>query len=79
MRFEAILIGEGEIGCVFGAFVCGNVKPAKFFIYSCRGVLHTPPNILRQGFRSKIGQVLGLSLLGRVKSGAFLTYPGAEI
>ena len=49
-----------------------NVKPDRFFMYPCRGVLHTPRNVLRQGFGSKIGQNLGLSLLGWVKSGAFL-------
>ena len=48
------------------------MKPAKFCTYPCRGVLHTPPNVLRQGFAPKIGRVLGVSLLGRVKSGAFL-------
>ena len=65
--FHVPLIGDNEIGCVFGASGCGNMKPAKFFIYPCRGVLHTPQNVLRQGFGSKIGQVLGVSLLGRVK------------
>ena len=48
--FGCILIGEGEIGCVFGVFVCGNVKPVKFCMYPCRGVLHTPPNVLRRRF-----------------------------
>ena len=52
-----------------------NVKPAKFFMYPCRGVLHTPRNVLRQGFGSKIGRDLGVSLLGRVKSGGFWVYP----
>ena len=54
--------------------VCGNMKPVKFFMYPCRGVLHTPPNVPRQRFGSKTGQVLGVSLLGRVKSGGFWAY-----
>ena len=65
--------------CVFDVFRCGNVKPVKFCTYSCRGVLHTPRNVPRQRFGSKIEQVLGASLLGRVKPGAFLVYPGVEI
>ena len=69
----------GEIGCVFDVFRCGNVKPVKFCTYPCRGVLHTPRNNPRRRFRSKIGRVLGVSLLGRVKSGAFLAYSGGEI
>ena len=56
-----------------------NVKPAKFFMYPCRAQKHTPRNVLRQGFGSKIEQVLGISLLGWVKSGGFLAYSGAEI
>ena len=56
-----------------------NVKPDRFFTYPCRGVLHTPPNILRRWFRCKTGWVLGVSLFGMVKSGEFLVYPGAEI
>ena len=62
-----ILIGKGEIGCVFGVSVCGNMKPAGFFMYPCRAQKHTPRNVLRQGFAAKIGQVLGISLLERVK------------
>ena len=65
--------------CVFGVFRCGNVKPGGFCTYTCRGVLHTPRNVLRRRFGSKIGQDLGVSLLERVKSGAFLTYPGGGI
>ena len=57
----------GEIRCVFGVSVCGNMKPAGFFMYPCRGVLHTPRNVLRRRFAPKIGRVLGVSLLGRVK------------
>ena len=68
-----------KTGQVLGGHVCGNMKPAKFFIYPCRGVLHTPRNVLRRRFRSKTEQVLGVSLLGRVKSGAFWAYPGVEI
>ena len=56
-----------------------NVKPDRFFTYPCRGVLHTPRNVLRRRFAPKIGRVLGVSLLGRIKSGAFLAYPCAEI
>ena len=51
------------------------MKPAKFCTYPCRGVLHTPQNVLRRGFAPKTGRVLGVSLLGRVKSGRFLAYP----
>ena len=40
---------------------------------------HTPRKRPRQGFGYKIGWVLGVSLLGRVKSGAFLVYPCAEM
>ena len=59
--------------------VCGNVKPVKFCMYPCRGVLHTPQNVPRQRFGSKIEQVLGVSLLERVKPGAFLAHSGAGI
>ena len=59
--------------------MCGNMKLDKFFMYLCRGVLHMPLNVLRRRFGPKIGRVLGLSLLGKVKSGAFLAYSGAEI
>ena len=55
------------------------MKPAKFFMYPCRGVLHTPPKNPRRRFGSKTGRDLGVSLLVRAKRGAFLTYPGAEI
>ena len=55
------------------------MKPAKFWVYPCRGVLHTPSNILRQGFAPKTGPVLGVSLLGWVKSGAFLAGICVEI
>ena len=50
---------------------CGNMKPVKFCTYPCRGVLHTPLNVLRRRFGCKTGRVLGVSLLERVKSGAF--------
>ena len=56
-----------------------GIKPAGFFMYPCRGVLHTPRNDPRRRFRPKTGQDLGVSLLERVKSGAFLTYPGGGI
>ena len=55
------------------------MKPAKFCTYPCRAQKHTPRNVPRQRFGSKIGQVLGISLLGKVKSDAFLAYPCAEI
>ena len=73
------LLGRVKSGAFLGASGCGNMKPAKFFIYPCRGVLHTPRNVLRQEFAAKTGRVLGVSLLGWVKSGAFLVYPCAEI
>ena len=76
MRFWCIPIGEGEIGCVFGVFGWGNVEPVGFLVHPCRGVLYTPPNILRRRFAPKTGRVLGVSLLGRVKSGAFLGASG---
>ena len=56
-----------------------GIKPAKFFTYPCRAQKHTPRNVLRQGFAPKTGQVLGISLLGRVKSGAFLAGTCVEI
>ena len=59
--------------------MCGNMKLDKFFMYLCRGVLHMPLNVLRRRFGPKIGRVLGLSLLGKVKSGAFLAYPDGKI
>ena len=82
-----------KIGQVFGASVCGNmkpggfwaypywenVKPDRFFTYPCRGVLHTPRNVLRRRFAPKTGQVFGVSLSGRVKSGAFLAGTCVEI
>ena len=61
------LLGNMKPGAFLVYVVCGNMKPVKFCTYPCRGVLHTPQNVLRQGFGSKIGQVLGVSLLGRVK------------
>ena len=54
-------------------------KPAKFFMYPCRAQKHTPRNVLRQGFGYKIGQVLGASLLGKMKPGAFLVGTCVEI
>ena len=75
MRFWCIPIGEGEIGCVFDVSGWENMEPAGFFMYPCRGVLHTPRNNPRRRFGSKTGRVLGVSLLGRVKSGRFLAYP----
>ena len=57
--------------------MCGNMKPGGFFTYSCRAQKHTPRNNPRRRFGSKIGQDLGVSLLGKVKSGAFLVYSGA--
>ena len=56
-----------------------GIKPAGFFMYPCRAQKHTPRNVSRQRFRPKTGQVLGASLLGRVKSGAFLAYPDGEM
>ena len=64
-----------KIGCVFGVFGCGNMKPAKFCTYPCRGVLHTPRNVLRQGFGSKIGRVFGVSGWGNMKPDIFLGVP----
>ena len=55
------------------------MEPGGFFTYPCRGVLHTPRKVSRRRFRPKTERVLGVSLLGWVKSGAFLTYSGAEI
>ena len=48
------------------------MKLDELCTYPCRGVLHTPRNNPRRRFGSKTGQVLGISLLGRVKSGGFL-------
>ena len=75
----APLFGKGKIGYVFDVSVCGNIKPAKFCTYPCRGVLHTPRKRPRQRFRSKTGRAFGISLLGRVKSGAFLVGTCVEI
>ena len=76
---ELSLFGKGKMRCVFGGYVCGNVKLSRFFMYPCRGVLHTSQNDPRPRFRPKIGLVLGVSLLEKVKPGAFLVYPCAEI
>ena len=73
------LFGMVKSGAFLGGHVCGNMKPAKFCVYPCRGVLHTPRNALRQGFGPKNRRVLGASLLEWVKSGAFLTYPDGGI
>ena len=56
-----------------------GIKPAKFCTYPCRAQKHTPRNVLRRRFGYKIGQVFGVSLLGRVKSGVFLAYSGGGI
>ena len=56
-----------------------GLKSAKFFTYPCRGVLHTPRNVLRRRFGCKIGQVFGVSLLGRGKLGGFWVHPGVKI
>ena len=69
MRFGRILIGEGEIGCVLGVSVCGNMKPSRFCMYPCRGVLHMPPKKPRRRFRYKIGRVLGVILIEEGKIG----------
>ena len=52
-----------------------SLKLAGFLVHPCRGVLHTPPNVLRQGFGSKIGQDLGVSGYGNVKPAKFFMYP----
>ena len=77
--FGASLLGRMKSGAFLGASGCGNMKLDELCTYPCRGVLHTPPNILRQEFAAKTRRVLGVSLLERVKSGAFLGYPGAGI
>lgn len=41
-------------------------------MYPCRAQKHTPRNVLRRRFAPKIGRVLGVSLLRKVKSGGFL-------
>ena len=51
-----------------------RLKPAGFFTYPCRGVLHTPPNILRQGFAPKTERVFGVSVCGNMKPGGFCMY-----
>ena len=73
------LLGRVKSGAFLVYPYWENVKPDRFFTYPCRGVLHTPRNVLRRRFAPKIGRVLGVSLLGRIKSGAFLAYPCAEI
>ena len=71
----ASLLEWVKSGAFLGASGCGNMKPDKFFTYPCRGVLHTPPNILRQGFASKTGRVLGASVWGNMKLDNFLGVP----
>ena len=44
-------------------------KPAGFFMYPCRGVLHTPPNDPRRRFGYKTGQVFGAVLIGKGEIG----------
>ena len=51
------------------------MKLDELCTYPCRAQKHTPRNVPRQGFAPKIGQVLGISLLGMVKSGGFWAYP----
>ena len=61
--------------CVFGVFGWENMKPDKFCMYPCRGAkAYAPKCPATAVFGSKIGRVLGVSLLGRMKSGAFLAY-----
>ena len=93
MGFGRILIEKDEIGCVFGVSLLGKVKSGAFLTYpdgemwnragfSCTRVgaqKHTPRNVLRRRFGCKTGCVLGVAVLGRVKTGAFLAYPGAEM
>ena len=56
-----------------------GLKLGGFLVHPCRAQKHTPPNVLRQEFAAKTGRGLGVSLLGGVKSGAFLAYSGGEI
>ena len=67
MGFGRILIGMDEIGCVFGVFVCGNMKPDNFCMYPCRGVLHTLRNAPRRRSRPKTGCVFGRIRVGAQK------------
>ena len=73
--FGCIPIGKGEIGCVFGVFGWGNMKPAGFFTYPCKAQNHTPPNVLRQGFAPKIGCVFDVFRCGNMKPAKFCMYP----
>ena len=73
------LLGRVKPGAFLVGTRAGSMELAKFFTYPCRGVLHTPRNAPRRRFRPKTGRVLGVSLLGKVKSGAFLAYSCGEI
>ena len=72
---ELSLFGKGKMRCVFGGYVCENMKSGGFCTYACRGVLHTPRNVPRQRFGYKIGQVLGGHVCGNMKPAKFFIYP----
>ena len=52
-----------------------GLKPAGFFMYPCRGVLHTPPNVLRRRVGPKTGCVFDVFRCGNVKPVKFFMYP----
>ena len=94
MRFWRVRVGayciRPEMSCADGLGLksdgfwvysyWGNMKPDKFCTYPCRGAkAYTPECPATAVFGYKTGRVLGVSLLGKVKSGAFLAYPYAEI
>ena len=80
------LLGRVKSGAFLGASLLGNGKSGAFLAYPDGKIWnlpnfartrvgaqkHTPRNVPRQRFGSKIGCVFGVSLLERVKSGAFL-------
>ena len=51
------------------------MKPDNFCMYPCRGVLHTPRNILRRRFKPRTGLVFGASMCGNMKPAKFCTHP----
>ena len=52
-----------------------NMKPAKFWVYPCRGVLHTPRNNPRRRFGSKTRRGSRHIVCGNMKPAKFWVYP----
>ena len=83
------LLGRVKSGAFLGASLLGNGKSGAFLAYPDGKIWnlpnfartrvgaqkHTPRNVPRQRFGSKIGCVLGVSVCGNVKPAKFCTYP----